>query len=237
MAAKASIFRLRLVGAVLVLGALALATRFFDLPRCGDIVAYFDAMDWHASVCFFLAFVVATVALLPGIILTLVAGMAFGAWQGFAIVVASAMAGITLTFIITRHLARDRVEKLLSEKRWFRKLKSGLRHSGLSAVLMTRLVPFFPYNGLNYALGLFPLRTRDYLLGSLIGMAPGILTYTYIGALIGCAYLDAKPTLDPQTATILAGLVGIRALLAAGAFFLWRAARRRNESVAEIARD
>ena len=102
-----SVTHLRLISAGLLIGAVALGIRLLGLPRCGAIAAYFDAMDWHTSLCSFVAYVFATVALLPGSILTLVAGMAFGAWQGFVIVVVSAMFGITLTFFIARHLRGD----------------------------------------------------------------------------------------------------------------------------------
>jgi uncharacterized membrane protein YdjX (TVP38/TMEM64 family) len=216
-----SVRHLRIAGVLALAATAGVAVRYFDLPRCGVVVSYFEAMDWHASLCFFVAYIVATLTFLPGAILTIVAGMAFGAWQGFLVVLLSAAVGVSLTFFI----ARGRVETALNGRRWFRSLKGGLTHGGLSVVLIARLVPIFPYNGLNYALGVLPIRTRDYVVGSMIGMAPGALTYTYIGAVAGCAYLDASLALGADTKAALAVIVVVRVALAGGALWLWRRSR------------
>ena len=62
--------------------------------------------------------------------------------------------------------------------------------NGFNFVIFVRLVPLFPFNGLNYACGLVPLKMKDYILGSMIGMLPGTFAYVYLGA-TGCQLIDS----------------------------------------------
>jgi uncharacterized membrane protein YdjX (TVP38/TMEM64 family) len=55
---------------------------------------------------------------------------------------------------------------------------------GFKVVLLLRLSPLFPFNLLNYALGLTRVRPRDYMLASLLGMLPGTVLYVYLGSLV-----------------------------------------------------
>lgn len=180
----------RLVIGIAVLSGLILVMRQVTLPDCATIQARIEEMGILAPLGFFFLYVLSTVAFIPGLVVTLMAGLAFGPWWGTAIVSVSSTFGATLAFLVARYLAKDAVEGMLSKQAWFEKFKGGLEESGFNFVVFVRLVPLFPFNGLNYACGLVPLKLRDYVLGSALGMLPGTFAYVYLGA-TGCSLIDS----------------------------------------------
>ncbi len=180
---------LRLVIGVAFVAALILSVRHFAIPECSQIQQ--QVTDWGAlaPVMFFLAYIVATIAFVPGIVVTMAAGLAFGPLWGTLIVSISSTVGATLAFLIARYVARDAVEGFLSKQPWFTKFRANVQDDGVNYVLFVRLVPLFPFNALNYACGLTPLKLKHYVIGSMIGMLPGTFAYVYLGA-TGCRLID-----------------------------------------------
>lgn len=180
---------LRLIVGVVFVTALILSVRHFSVPECSAIQQQVDDWGTMAPVMFFLAYVVATVAFVPGIVVTMAAGLAFGPLWGTLVVSISSTVGATLAFLIARYVARDAVEGFLSKQTWFEKFRANVQEDGFNYVLFVRLVPLFPFNALNYASGLTPLKLRHYVIGSMIGMLPGTFAYVYLGA-TGCSLID-----------------------------------------------
>ena len=130
-------------------------------------------------------YVIAAVALVPGSILTLGAGVIFGVLKGTMIVAVSATLGATAAFLIGRYLARDWVASRIKESEKFQAIDKGVAEEGWKIVGLTRLSPVFPFNLLNYAFGITRVSLRDYVLASFFGMLPATLMYVYIGSLAG----------------------------------------------------
>lgn len=126
----------------------------------------------------------ASVALLPGSVLTLAAGFAWGPILGTAIAWVSANLASSLCFWISRSLAGDWAARRVGDRRLLGAIERAVSRNGLRVVLLLRLSPVVPFNLLNYALGLTEVRFRDYLLGGAIGMLPGTAMYVYLGSLI-----------------------------------------------------
>lgn len=63
-------------------------------------------------------------------------------------------------------------------------IDAAIAEHGFKIVLLLRLSPVFPFNLLNYALGLTRVQVRDYVLASFIGMLPGTALYVYLGSLV-----------------------------------------------------
>ena len=126
-------------------------------------------------------YVIATIFMLPGSILTLGAGFAFGLVKGTVAVMAGSVFGALAAFLIGRYVARDFVEKKANENPRFQAIDEAVERSGFKIVLLTRLSPVFPFNLLNYLFAITKVRTRDYFLGSWLGMIPGTLMYVYLG--------------------------------------------------------
>jgi uncharacterized membrane protein YdjX (TVP38/TMEM64 family) len=165
------------------------------------------ALEWIESlgsigaIAFIGIYIVATVAFLPGSILTLGAGVVFGVWLGALYVFIGATLGATAAFLVGRYLARNWVTKKIAGNDKFNAIDRAVGKEGLKIVILTRLSPIFPFNLLNYAFGLTGVSLQDYVIGSL-GMIPGTLMYVYIGslagnlALIGTAAQPTNPTLQ-----------------------------------------
>ncbi len=129
------------------------------------------------------AYVLATVLMLPGSIITLAAGFVFGLPIGVALVSLSSVLGACCAFLAGRYLARDWVAEKISKLPRFAALDAATGRDGFLIVLLVRLSPLFPFNLTNYGLGLTSVRFRDYLFASWIGMLPGTVLYVYIGSL------------------------------------------------------
>lgn len=138
---------------------------------------------WGPAV-FIVAYSLAVVAFVPASLLTLAAGAIFGIQAGTAYVFVAATVGSSLAFLVSRYLARGAVEHRLAGNERFRAIDRAVGEQGRKIVLLLRLSPVFPFNLLNYALGLTRVRFGDYALAS-VGMLPGTLLYVYSGKVAG----------------------------------------------------
>jgi pyruvate/2-oxoglutarate dehydrogenase complex dihydrolipoamide dehydrogenase (E3) component/uncharacterized membrane protein YdjX (TVP38/TMEM64 family) len=175
----------RLIGLALAVVALVVLFRVLPVDRwLLDFVAWIRGAGAAGMAVFVAAYVVATVLFLPGSILTLGAGFAYGVGFGTPLVWVAANLGATLAFLLGRTLARDAIARRVTGNPRFAAIDQAVGREGLKIVLLTRLSPVFPFNLLNYAYGLTRVSLRDYLIGSLVGMVPGTLMYVYLGSLV-----------------------------------------------------
>lgn len=149
-----------------------------------NALQWVDDLGAIAPIAFILIYIVATVAFLPGSVLTLGAGVLFGIIQGSIYVFFGATVGAALAFLVGRYLARGWIYKKIAGNQKFKAIDQAVGKEGLKIVLLTRLSPIFPFNLLNYGLGVTGVSLKDYILGS-IGMIPGTIMYVYIGSLAG----------------------------------------------------
>ncbi|MEO5764718.1 MAG: TVP38/TMEM64 family protein [Casimicrobiaceae bacterium] len=144
--------------------------------------AWIEGLGPWGLVIFALVYIVATVALLPASVLTVVAGLAFGLAAGLAVVVVSATVGATLAFLIARHVAHDRVESLLAKRPKFKAVKAAVSEGGWKIVGLLRLSPVVPFGLQNYFYGVTDISLVQYVLATLFGIVPGTLLYVYLGS-------------------------------------------------------
>ncbi|BCX08165.1 hypothetical protein NIES592_07790 [Fischerella major NIES-592] len=149
-----------------------------------NALQWIDGLGAVGALAFILLYIIATVAFLPGSILTLGAGVVFGVVWGSLYVFIGATIGATAAFLVGRYLARGWVAKKIAGNQKFRAIDEAVGREGLKIVLLTRLSPIFPFNLLNYAYGVTGVSLKDYVLAS-IGMIPGTIMYVYIGSLAG----------------------------------------------------
>lgn len=149
-----------------------------------NALQWIDSLGAVGALAFILLYIVATVAFLPGSILTLGAGVVFGVVMGSIYVFIGATIGASAAFLVGRYLARSWVAKKIAGNNKFRAIDEAVGREGLKIVLLTRLSPIFPFNLLNYAYGVTGVSLKDYFLGS-VGMIPGTIMYVYIGSLAG----------------------------------------------------
>ena len=146
--------------------------------------AWVETLGVWGPIVFIAGYAIATVAFIPGSVLTLAAGAIFGLLKGIVLAFAAAVAGSTLAFLVSRHIARDTMERRLADNPRFSAIDRAVSAQGRKIVFLLRLSPVFPFNLLNYGLGLTNVRLVDYMIASL-GMLPGTLLYVYYGKLAG----------------------------------------------------
>jgi uncharacterized membrane protein YdjX (TVP38/TMEM64 family) len=140
-------------------------------------------LGFLGKVLFALLYAAATVLLVPGSLLTLASGASFGLLPGFVTVLFGATLGAASSFLVSRHLARKRVERWIQRKPSFVAVDGAVAREGWKIVFLTRLSPLFPFNFQNYAYGLTRVSFWQYVLASWIGMIPGTFLYVYLGTL------------------------------------------------------
>lgn len=128
---------------------------------------------------FMLIYVISTIFFFPGSVLTLAGGALFGPVYGTFYNLTGATIGAAISFLIARYLLSDYVEKKAGGR--MKQLKEGVENEGWRFIAFVRLVPLFPFNLLNYALGLTKIKFSHYVITSYITMLPGCLAYTYFG--------------------------------------------------------
>ncbi len=191
----------------------------FFLPYERVFIALTVFVEEHraiARILYFAVYVVAVVLIVPGSILTLLGGFLFGVVEGFVLVSISSVTGACLAFTIGRYFARQWVEeRTQSFERWV-EFDHAVAIRGFYVVLLTRLSPVFPFNLLNYFLGLTKIRFIHYLLASWLGMAPATLLYVYLGSIALSAadvLLGGGSNTMGQNTLIVLGLIATVALV------------------------
>jgi len=142
--------------------------------------ALLEQLGPWAHVAYVAFWVLAPVLFVPGSAITLAGGALFGFVLGSLYTVLGATTGATLAFLLARYLARDWVERRTSTV--LARVQAGVEAEGWRFVAFVRLVPLFPFNALNYALGLTRISLPTYVFTSLVCMAPGTAGYAYLGA-------------------------------------------------------
>lgn len=208
---------LKVAAAAALLGALLIVFRVFDGARhLLRFVEWVRGAGVGGALAFAATYVGAAVLLLPASILTLGAGFLWGPFVGFLVVLPSATTAATVAFLLGRTVARTWVEKKVANNPRFRAIDEAVGEGGLRLVLLLRLSPLFPFNLLNYTLGLTRVSTRDYVVGSAIGMAPGTFLYLYLGSLVTSAsqlLSGERPSAGPAgTALYVGGLIATLAV-------------------------
>jgi uncharacterized membrane protein YdjX (TVP38/TMEM64 family) len=201
---------------IVLAGVIALATAARMLPLAAWLET-FNArvveLGVAGMVLFALLYAAATVLMVPGSLLTLASGAAFGLLPGFVTVLCGATLGAAGAFLVSRHMARKRVELWIQRKPSFVAVDKAVAREGWKIVFLTRLSPVFPFNFQNYAYGLTSVSFGQYVLASWIGMIPGTFLYVYLGTL-GRSGLEAASGEGVETFRLALQGVGLLATLA-----------------------
>ena len=188
--------RLALVAVVAAGIALGVAYRQSLTPE--RLQEWIGALGVWGPIVYTALYVAAPSLFIPGAAITLAAGALFGPVWGTLYAVIGSVTGSALAFLLARYLAGEWVERRASGM--LRQVKEGVDAEGWRFVAFVRLVPLFPFNLLNYVLGLTGIPLRTYVLTSAICMFPGTVGYVYLGyagreALLGGQNLVQKITI------------------------------------------
>ncbi len=217
--------------AIMVLQTLHSSVNLPGLLQQG--LTWVQSLGPWGPIAFIALYNLATVLFLPGSLLTLGGGLLFGLGWGSLYVFCAATLGATLAFLLGRYIARDWVDSKMASNKQFQAIDQAIAREGLKIVFLTRLSPLFPFNLLNYALGLTQVSLRDYVLGS-FGMLPGTILYVYLGSLAGSLASLGSPTQTPPQAQQLQWaikIIGFLATLAVTVYITRIAKRSLDESI------
>jgi len=171
--------RRRIMALTLLLAGIAAAVIWRDQLSVDAVIAWVGQLGWLAPLVFIACYAVSAVFFMPGLLFTLAGGALFGPLYGTLYNLTGATIGATLAFLTARYIAHEWVAQRAENR--LRQLVRGVEEEGWRFVAFTRLVPLFPFNLLNYALGLTNIRLSHYIITSFIFMAPSGAAYTYLG--------------------------------------------------------
>ncbi len=132
-----------------------------------------------APFVFILVYIISVILMVPGTIMSVAGGVLFGPVWGTFYVSVGALTGAGLAFFVARYLAADWVEENIGDR--LTAIKRGIERDGAEFVAITRLVPIFPFNLLNYAFGLTKINFWVHFWVSGVAMLPGTFAYVYAG--------------------------------------------------------
>lgn len=201
--------------AVLVAG-LVVAVLLIGAPSKAEVQRLVAAAGVAAPIAYVAVYVVLTMLMFPGSVVTAAGGVLFGTWFGTLLSVLGATAGATGAFVVGRWLGREQVDRVTGGR--VERVDRWLEDNGFLAVLYLRLVPVVPFNVLNYVAGVTALRRRDYVLATAVGIIPGTFAYSALGS-----------NLDDPTSPAFLGAVGLVVVLAVGGPLVNRVLRRRGK--------
>ena len=167
--------------AIVVVAGIVFAARALNISKqLENLDNFITGLGAWGPLVYILIYIGCTVAAIPGSIITLVAGAIFGSLFGVIYVSIGSTVGASLAFLVSRYFARDTIAKSLSKSGKFVKLDKLTEEHGSIIVAITRLVPLFPFNLLNYGFGLTKVSFWTYAFWSWLCMLPGTVLYVVV---------------------------------------------------------
>ncbi|RQS28900.1 hypothetical protein DIE03_17620 [Burkholderia sp. Bp8992] len=202
--------------AVLLVAALALAWRFTPLGERVNVASLSHAAAGVAQlpaapVLLLAGYVIAATFAVPITLLIAVTGLVFGAWPGFAYAAIGTMAAAAATYGLGRWLGRDAVRRLAGARA--NRLSEHIGRRGVLAMAVLRLLPIAPFAVVNLVAGASHIGLRDFLVGTAIGMLPGIVLTVTFAHQLTAALGHPRPAAFAWLAAIGLALVGVSILL------------------------
>lgn len=181
---------MKLIVAAAVILAVIAVMRYFGLfqyvsmQNIMNLKAWINGLGAIGPLVYILLFIAACLFFLPGLPVAILGGLAFGPIMGTVWASIGSTAGAALAFLVARYVAREMVEGWAQANPIFKKIDDGVAAQGWRMLMITRLVPVFPFNLQNYAYGLTKIGFPTYVLVSWICMLPGAIAFTFMGGAI-----------------------------------------------------
>ena len=201
----------------LLLVTVIIAVNVFGLGKhLAQLQEWINGLGQLGYVVFILMHIASMIALTPRSVLSVTAGVLFGPVTGIILVSISSVSGACATFLISRYLARDIVERWFVHRRRFENIYNLTADHGAIMVAATRLTPFFPATVLNYGFGVTKIRFSTYFLSTVVCMVPGTLMYVLGADVVG------KMISDTGVSMPVVVVLAIAVLFYGGVFFVVR---------------
>lgn len=175
------------------------------------ILDHIKGLGWLAPFLFLLLYGLATILLLPTMVLTLAGGALFGPVLGTFFNLIGATLGAACAFSISRHLAFDWLSP--QDKPKLNKLIAGVERGGWQFAALLRLIPIVPFNLVNYGLGMTGIKFSHYVITTFVFLAPAEIIYTYCGYAGMDALKNPAPFYKNASFVVLICLVALALIL------------------------
>ena len=186
---------------LLLVAAGILAARAFglgDLIRLENVARLKQGIEGYGALApavYIAGYILAVVFFMPGLPITVLGGVAFGPLWGTFYVWIAATIGAGLAFLVARYGVRSTVERWVQASPRIAKMDGQVARHGWRIVMLTRLVPIFPFNLQNYAYGITRIGFWPYAITSSICMLPGTAAFTFAGGALSDGRGDVRRTL------------------------------------------
>ncbi|WP_299415158.1 TVP38/TMEM64 family protein [Acaryochloris sp. IP29b_bin.148] len=201
---------------VIATGIALLALGKLDTAQIKGLVS--RAGIW-GPIYYILAYVIATLLVLPSTALNLTGGGLFGPWLGTLWTSLAAIIAAVVAFYFSRTIGRESIAKRLAG-RW-QKMDTEVKRGGLFYMFAIRLVPIMPYGLVNFAAGLTSIRFRDFLIGTILGTIPSVLPFVLLGS-------SSVQALTSGSIAPLIGALALTGILVAGSTYWQRQQGKRK---------
>ena len=173
---------LKLLAIIILFSAILVLANYFPTKEWIDqLLLWSNDNPKFAWVTFSLIYLISSLFLLPGAIITLAGGFIFGLKQGVILASIASTIGATASFVLGRYLMKESIQNKLDLK--LKSIDRLIYEQGFLIILLLRLTPVIPYNILNYALSISNVNIKKFILASWLGMLPMTILYTYLGTL------------------------------------------------------
>jgi phospholipase D1/2 len=167
---------------VLILLGLAATWRWTPLAEwitmdTVDVWATFLREDSSAPLLVMAAYLVGSLVLVPVISLIVLTALIFGPFMGFLYALAGCLLGALLTYGVGAFFGRDLVRQVAGSR--LNRFSERLARHGVLAIITVRVIPIAPFTIVNMMAGASHICLRDFLLGTVLGMGPGIFALTF----------------------------------------------------------
>lgn len=185
-----------LIALVVAFSALAAAwhwTPLHDWLEIDALVPLVDSFSRSAWAPFAVVgiYVIGGLVVFPVMLLIGVTGIVFGPLPGGIYAMIGAIASATTTYWLGRAIGRDTVRRLAGPR--LNRLTQQLARRGLVAMSLVRVVPVAPFSIVNLVAGASLIGFRDFMLGTVVGMAPGITITVLFVDRIAAAFAEPGP--------------------------------------------
>ncbi|MEE9375691.1 MAG: TVP38/TMEM64 family protein [Rhizobiaceae bacterium] len=141
----------------------------------------YGSLGWFI---FIIVYALTSFLLIPGSILSIGAGVAYGLWA-FPLVIIGAVLGSAISFLAARYIFHDKVQAKVAEYPRFNAVNEAIRDEGWKVVFLLRLSPALPFSLQNWFLGLTPVGFWPSQIATFFGIMPGTLLYIWVASLGG----------------------------------------------------
>jgi uncharacterized membrane protein YdjX (TVP38/TMEM64 family) len=203
--------------AVLGLGLLAAGVVAWSLglhdwirpERLARVRTTIEGYGAWGPVLYVAGYVLAELAFVPALPLTLLGGLVFGPLWGTVYVSVASTLAAALSFLAARHLLRATVERWMEGSPRLRRIDSAVERHGWRILVITRLVPLFPFNLQNFAYGLTRIPFWTYVAVSWACMLPATVAFTLAGGALSGGASPARTAWTLAAAALLIVLVSL----------------------------